>query len=109
MESILKDQIGKNRKKNIAVLVAVFLIFATACSSSDVKVADEGDIPTSEETGSEEAESSETEESTAEAATEETEEEETEEEETEEETEEAFECPWDVGAKNGTTLFNYFF
>ena len=43
MESILKDQIGKNRKKNIAVLVAVFLIFATACSSSDVKVADEGD------------------------------------------------------------------
>ena len=78
MESILKDQIGKNRKKNIAVLVAVFLIFATACSSSDVKVADEGDIPTSEETGdgTEEAESSETEESTAEAATEETEEDE---------------------------------
>ncbi len=108
MKTILKDRISKNRKKNVAALVAVFLIFATACSSSDVKVADESDIPTSEETGggTEEAESGETDETTDEAATEETEESETEVAAEEEEEEEAFECPWDVGAKNGTTLFD---
>ena len=94
-----------NGKKNTAILVAIFLIFATACSSSDVKVADESDIPTSEETedSSEEVESSETEETTTETATEETEESEA---VTEEEEELTYECPWDVGAKNGTTLFD---
>ena len=102
MKTTLTNQIRKN--KNLAILVAVFLIFAAACSSSDVKVADESDIPTSEETkdGAEEAESGETEETTAEASTEET-------EETEvavvEEEEEVFECPWDVGMKTGDTSY----
>ena len=105
MQSIFKDLLRMNGKKNTAILVAIFLIFATACSSSDVKVADESDIPTSEETedSSEEVESSETEETATETATEETEESEA---VTEEEEELTYECPWDVGAKNGTTLFD---
>ena len=107
MKSILKDLLYKNGKKNTAILVAIFLIFATACSSSDVKVADESDIPASEETAAETGEEEEAEETgTTDSTTEETEEEAEEAEEEEEEEEETFECPWDVGMKTGDTAYD---
>tara|TARA_B100000686_G_scaffold334276_1_gene401316 strand:- start:201 stop:1667 length:1467 start_codon:yes stop_codon:yes gene_type:complete len=108
MKSTSKKLLGKNIKRSTAILVAIFLIFATACSSSDVKVADESDIPAIEETGggTGEAESSETEETTTGTTAEETEESETEVAiEEEEEVEEVFECPWDVGMKTGDTSY----
>ena len=107
MKTKLLDPFTRSRKKNTAIFIAVFLLLATACSSSDIKVADEGDIPTSEEeTGDEEADSSESEETATDTSTEETEE--TDEGEIEEEAgeeEEPVECPWDVGMKTGDTSY----
>jgi hypothetical protein len=49
MENIVRNPLSQSGKKNIAILIAIFLLLATACGSSDIKVADQGDIPTSEE------------------------------------------------------------
>ncbi len=106
MKTTLQDPFTRSRKKNTAIFIAVFLLLATACSSSDIKVADEGDIPTSEGTGAEtgeEAVSSESEETATDTSTEETDEGEIEEEAEEEE--EPVECPWDVGMKTGDTSY----
>ena len=108
MKSKIKELLCKNGKRNTAILVALFVLFATACSSGDVKVADESNIPASEETGdgTEEAESEETEETSTETTAEGTEESETgEAEEVEEEAAVAYECPWDVGMKTGDTSY----
>ena len=103
MKDRLKEQLHGSGKKNLAILIAVFLLFATACSSSDVKIADEGDIPTGEEAEADEEDtgSADTEEATTDTPS--VDEEESEEESEEEET---FECPWDVGVKTGDTLFD---
>ena len=106
MKTTLLDPFTRSRKKNTGIFIAVFLLLATACSSSDIKVADKADIPTSEETGAEigeEADSSESEETATDTSTEETDEGEIEEEAEEEE--EPVECPWDVGMKTGDTSY----